>query len=400
MHTSLRRLFETAAPEKKESRFASLTALTHTHQTHWHAFDYQHLVKMSYEKNVIVHRAVNLIARSVASVPWRLFHHDQPLTSHPLQRLLEKPNPLQGHNIFIESLMSYLLLSGNAYVEAVSLDRNPPYELYTLRPDRMRILPGSHGLPAGYEYQVQNHKKTIPILADQPPPLLHLKFFHPRDDWYGLSPIEAAMQSINCHNTVARHNLSLLENGGRPSGALLINTQNGAHLTQEQKEELRESLRDIHQGTKNAGQIMILEGGDCKWQEMGLSPKDMDFGEGRNMSAREIAQIFGVPPMLVGIPGDATFSNYREARLHLWEDTVLPLLERVINQFNTWLTPQFGEGLRLAYDPDAIPSLTAKREATWERMNQCSFLTTNEKREAMGYPPLASNEQDNGDKQP
>ena len=121
---------------------------------------------------------------------------------------------------------------------------------------------------------------------------------------------------------------------------------------------------------------------------MGLSPKDLDFGEGKNMSSREIAQIFGVPPMLVGVPGDATFSNYREARLHLWEDTILPLLDRFVNQLNTWLVPQFGTHLRLSYDIDAIPALSAKREAMWERTNNCTFLTLNEKREAFGYPPI------------
>ena len=143
----------------------------------------------------------------------------------------------------------------------------------------------------------------------------------------------------------------------------------------------------MHQGIHNAGQIMILEG-DFEWKEMGLSPKDMDFSGGKNMAAREIAQIFGVPPMLVGVPGDATFSNYKEARSHLWEDTVLPLLNRLINQLNTWLTPFFGDKLRLTYDANAIPSLEVKRERAWERVNACTFLDTNEKRAAVGYPPL------------
>lgn len=372
--------------EKKESRFASLTSLGELRQPTFGASDYRTLAQLGYEKNVIVHRAVNLIARSMGSVPWCLFQNDERITSHPLLDLLARPNPLQGGNVFIETVTSYLLLSGNAYVEAVSTGSTPS-ELYTLRPDRLKILPGRHGIPLGYEYSVGTNKKIVPVdERGGASPILHLKFFHPLNDWYGLSPLEAAVRSIHCHNTVANHNLSLLKHGGRPSGALLLKPD-GRGLTKEQRQELRTSLQDLHQGTQNAGQIMILEG-DFEWKEMGLSPKDMDFSEGKNMSAREIAQIFGVPPMLVGVPGDATFSNYKEARLHLWEDTILPLLDRLINQFNAWLIPQFSTDLRLGYDSDAIPPLAAKREKTWERINQCNFLTLNEKREAVGYPPL------------
>jgi HK97 family phage portal protein len=389
MYSTLRRIFDKEASSQKRSQFAALSSTQHQ-SLGLNTSGYPSFAQ-SYERNVIVHRCVTLIARSIGSVPWRLFAHDKRTLAHPLLSLLEHPNPTQGRNIFVESVMSYLLLSGNAYIEAVKSPDGRPFELYALRPDRLRIIPGKHGLPQSYEYHVQGSKKAIPCGLDGIQPILHLKFFHPENDWYGLSPIEAALQSIHLHNTVAQHNLSLLKNGGRPSGALFINTANGQPLTPEQRQELRDSLSQIHQGTQNAGQMMILEGGSCQWQEMGMSPKDMDFSEGRNMAAREIAQVFGVPPMLVGIPGDATFSNYKEARLHLWEDTILPLLGRLINQFNTWLVPQFGSGLSLTYDPDAIPTLGAKREAMWERVDACSFLTNNEKREAVGYPPIDDN---------
>ena len=385
MYNTIRRIFDKETPTQKRSQFAALGAAQHQ-SLRLSTRGYSSFVQ-AYERNVIVHRCVTLIARSIGNVPWRLFERDKRTLNHPLLTLLEHPNPTQGRNMFIESVMSYLLLSGNAYIEAVKSPDGKPFELYALRPDRLRIVPGKHGLPQSYEYQVQGIKKTIPCSLEGISPILHLKFFHPENDWYGLSPIEAALQSIHLHNTVAEHNVSLLNNGGRPSGALFIKTPGNQPLTSEQRQELRNSLNQIHQGTQNAGQMMILEGGNCEWKEMGMSPKDMDFCEGRNMAAREIAQVFGVPPMLVGIPGDATFANYKEARLHLWEDTILPLLGRLINQFNTWLVTQFGADLALTYDPDAIPTLGAKREAMWSRVNECSFLTDNEKRDAVGYPP-------------
>ena len=92
--------------------------------------------------------------------------------------------------------------------------------------------------------------------------------------------------------------------------------------------------------------------------------------------------------MLAGVPGDATFANYREARFHLWEDTILPLLEFLVAEFNLWLTPYFGENLRLGYDADSIPALAPRREAAWSKIAQADFLTINEKRQAVGYGPL------------
>jgi HK97 family phage portal protein len=129
--------------------------------------------------------------------------------------------------------------------------------------------------------------------------------------------------------------------------------------------------------------------GDFDWKEMGLSPKDLDFVEGKNISAREIAQAFGVPPMLVGVPGDATFANYREARFHLWEDTIIPLVEYITAELNLWLLPQFSENLRLAYDLDSIPALAPRREAAWAKIASADFLTINEKRQAVGYSPVS-----------
>jgi HK97 family phage portal protein len=202
-----------------------------------------------------------------------------------------------------------------------------------------------------------------------------------------MSPIEVAAHAIDQHNAVAGHNLALLQNGGRPTGALQVNPQDQDILTEEQRTRLREELQKAHEGSRNAGRIMILEG-DIQWKEMGLSPKDLDFIEGKNLSAREIAQVYGVPPMLVGVPGDATFANYKEARYHLWEDTILPHMEMIKGELNHWLAPLFGENLTLDYDTDSIPALAPKREALWAKLENASFLTMNEKRELVGYPPV------------
>lgn len=356
----------------------------------WTPRRYDSLAAEGYQKNVIVYRCVNLIARGLSSVPWLLYRGSNELETHPLLDLLNCPSPRQAGSSFMESVVGYLLLAGNTYIEAVLNQDDIPTELHPLRPDRIKIIPGSAGLPMGYQYTVGGVHKTIncnPITGQSC--ILHLKNFHPLNDWYGMSPIEAAAQSIDQHNAVAGHNLALLQNGGRPSGGLIIRpTPHSRAMSEVQRESLRQDLREIYAGHKNAGQMLILEG-DCDWREMGLSPKDLDFIEGKNLTAREIAQSYGIPPMLVGVPGDATFANYKEARFHLWEDTIIPLLEFFVAEFNLWLAPFFEEGICLSYNTDAIPALAERREAVWSKIASANFLTLNEKRQAVGYGPLS-----------
>jgi HK97 family phage portal protein len=351
---------------------------------------YDTLCKEGYHHNVIVYRCVKLISQGIATIPFLLYEKkngiQHEITHHPILDLLTQPSPYQARCAFMEQIVSSLLLAGNAYIESICNYEHKPVELYHLRPDRMTIIPHESGRPWAFEYTVDKKKRIIHHHEQSYPKVLHLKFFHPLDDWYGMSPLEAAATAIDQHNTVSGHNLALLQNGGRPSGAFIIKS---SYLSDEQRSSLRTDLKNIYEGHNNAGKILMLEG-DFSWQEMGLSPKDLDFIEGKNVSAREISQAFGVPPMLVGVKGDATFSNYKEARFHLWEDTILPLLEFIIAEFNLWLVPYFCENqtLSIGYDVDHIPALAPKRESHWAKIQGASFLSDNEKREAVGYTPL------------
>ena len=130
---------------------------------------------------------------------------------------------------------------------------------------------------------------------------------------------------------------------------------------------------------------MLLEGG-LDWKEMSISPKDMDFLESKSMAAREIALAFGVPPQLLGIPGDNTYSNFAEAKLALWEHTIMPMMDDLCDALNRWLVPMFkkSENLFVTYDAENISALTPRREAFWTRINNASFLSDEEKRELVG----------------
>jgi HK97 family phage portal protein len=378
--------------ETKASAAAPLLVQYGLHQPRFTPRQYDKLAEEGYQKNVIAHRCIRLISQTAAAVPWTLHKNGQRLEDHPLLKLLQRPNPLQGGSELFEALFGFSLIAGNSYLEAVGPRGSAPRELWTLRPDRMKVIPGPQGLPSAYRYTVggRSHDFAADSITGRAP-VLHIKNFHPLDDWYGMSPLEAAAISIDQHNDAARWNAALLQTSGRPSGAIVYRP---AHvdapdtLTPEQRQTLKAELEQYFSGADNAGRPLVLEGG-LDWKEMSLSPKDMDWLAGKDVSAREIALAFHVPPQLIGIEGSQTFANFEQARLALFDDAVLPLLEHVKDEFNNWLAPQFGEGLGIGYDTDKIEALAPRREKIWERLAQADFLTVNEKRAALGYPALA-----------
>jgi HK97 family phage portal protein len=152
-------------------------------------------------------------------------------------------------------------------------------------------------------------------------------------------------------------------------------------------DRLKADFAEQYQGAGNSGRPLILEGG-LEWKAMSLTPHDMDFLEAKHASAREIALAFGVPPMLLAIPGDNTYSNFQEANRVFWRQSVLPLAGRIGCALTHWLAPVFGDALRLSVDTDRIEALSADRAALWNRVSTAPFLSVNEKRLATGYGPV------------
>jgi HK97 family phage portal protein len=374
--------------EAKASKTGAVIALHTAGRPVWTARHYAALSRAGYMRNPVVFRAVRMVAEAAAAVPWLLYEGRAELDDHPLVRLLAKPNPRHSGADLMETLYGHLLVAGNAYVEAVVVD-GAVRELYALRPDRMSVVPDSSGWPAAFEYAANGRTVRFSQEGEGISPILHVAGFHPLDDYYGFPPLEAAQVSLDVHNAASAWNKALLDNAARPSGALVYKGENGANLSEEQFERLRDELAANFSGAGNAGRPLLLEGG-LAWQMMSLTPKDMDFMQLKHGAAREIALAFGVPPMLLGIPGDNTYANYREANLAFWRQTALPMAARMAAAFGAWLAPAFGEGLRLGLDPDQVEALSLEREALWRRVNEADFLTPDEKREAVGYGRIGS----------
>jgi HK97 family phage portal protein len=376
------------APEHKASATGALVTFRGGGRAVWSPRDTVSLTRTGFQSNPVAFRAVKLIAEAAAALPLILQDRDRRYETHPVLDLIRRPNAAQGRADLLEALYGFLLLSGNGYLEAVPGGAALPGELHVLRPDRMSLVPAADGWPAAYDYSVGGRTHRFSMTGG-PPPICHIRAFHPQDDHYGFSPLQAAGVAVDVHNSASAWSKALLDNAARPSGAIVYRGVDGqGNLSADQYDRLVSEMESHHQGARNAGRPMLLEGG-LDWKPMGFSPSDMEFQQTKEAAAREIAVAFGIPPMLMGIPGEATYANYQEAHRAFYRLTVLPMAGKVTAAISHWLSMFTGDEVELRPDPDQVPALAAERDQQWARVGAADFLSPAEKRAALGLPPLA-----------
>ena len=284
----------------------------------------------------------------------------------------------------VEGIGAALLLNGNAYVQLLTDADEKPAELVMLRPERVSVETDSSGWPVAYRYRAGSKTTRLAKSDGLGRQLVaHLKSLHPRDDHYGMGCLDAAIAAASVHNRASRWNKGLLDNAARPSGALTYESDDGATLSAEQFARLKSELEAEFSGTQNAGRPLLLEGG-LKWQALSLTPSDMDFVALKEGAARDIALAFGVPPVLVGLPGDATYANAREAGRALYRQTILPMAGRILGGLSAMLGDWMGK-VELAVDTDQISELAEDRAKLWEQVGAAGFLSDAEKRQMLGF---------------
>lgn len=333
---------------------------------------YEAQVRAAYLNNPVAQRAVRLVAEGVAAMP---------VTGDA--RAVALVAARSAGQELLESVAAQLLLHGNAYVQLIEDGAGGIGELYALRPERVTVEADAAGWPVAYRYRVG--ERVARIAAEDGAgraAVVHIRGFHPLDDHYGLGCLGAAAGAVAIHNEAARWNKALLDNAARPSGALVHDPGDGGVLSGEQFDRLRAQMDDAFAGAANAGRPMLLDGG-LKWQAMSLTPADMDFVGLKAQAAREIALAFGVPPMLLGLPGDNTYANYREANRALWRQTIVPLGERVLAALGQAIDGWIGSGA-LGVDLDRVVALSDERDQLWARVGAADFLTAEEKRALVG----------------
>ncbi|HEX7871868.1 MAG TPA: phage portal protein [Sphingobium sp.] len=332
--------------------------------------------------NPVAQRALRLVSEGVGAVELRA----QAALPEDAARALALVGMRSAGQGLMETLAAHLLLHGNAFAQVAADADGAPVRLFALRPERVTVEPDALGWPVAYSYRV-GERATRYAAEDGAgrTAVIHVRAFHPLDDHYGLGCLGAAAGAVAIHNSATRWNKALLDNAARPSGAIVYDGTDGAGLSSEQFDRLREEMEAAFQGAANAGRPLLLEGG-LKWQALSLSPADMDFVSLKASAARDIALAFGVPPMLLGLPGDNTYANYREANKALWRQTILPLAEAILSAVGQGLAGCM-PGLALGVDLNKVAALADDRAAMWERVAAADFLSGEEKRAMLGIAP-------------
>lgn len=376
--------------QRKASAFAAAIAAQHAAgQAIWTPESYESLVRRSFRINPYVFTAISLLSQGAASVPWTLSRVGGTgalveVSKHQLLSLLARPNPQQGWAAVAEAWAAFYLLSGNGYLEQVAASpERPPVELWVARSDRMAAVPAANGEITSWEYRVGGGVRRVEAES-----VIHLRSFNPLDDWYGMPPIVAALRSSDAIVSAQEWHAATFQNSARPSGILKLRA--GVSAPQSALDALVTQVRSWI-GAKNTGKPAVLavpDGGDVEWQQAALDAKELDFLGGVALSARQVGMVFRVPSVLLGDVEAQTFANYAQARAALWEEGIIPLLERMAAEMNRALCPRFGDGLVLRPNLDSVGALQAGQEAKAKWVGELfsrGLLTQNEGRTALGW---------------
>ncbi|MEN6560872.1 MAG: phage portal protein [Acidobacteriota bacterium] len=346
----------------------------------WTPADYTALSKAGYENCVTLYACVNYICRAAAGIEWTATVGKKDAPDHAILKLLGRPNDAEGRRAFIFRSFASLLISGNRYILAGRIGKQPPLALWCPRPDLMTIVPG------GGRGQIVDHYefgKTSDPLKIDPSLVLHSKLFHPTENFYGLSPLSVASHAVDISNMANEWNMRLLQNDMRPPGALSTDGK----LDDAQFIRLKDMMKSEWQGYENAGQPMLLEGG-LKWVNFMLTAKEMDWLNTTKVTKRDICTVYNLDPCLVGDSEYATYSNKIEARKGAYEDVIIPLMEEFCDDLNAWLAPMYSDGLVLGINKDKIAALQESREKLFSYLNGAWWLRVDELRKLTGQDPV------------
>lgn len=284
-----------------------------------------------YASSPWVYIAVNRIAEAAALVPLHVTRLEgeqrRAVENHPLERLLNNPNPLMSRFELIENTVGMLELFGNAYWFLAGDVRGRPAQIWALRPDRVSIVPDEQHAIRGYLYEIDGHR--IPFEAVE---IIHFKRWHPANDYYGLSALQAARLAVESDRAMAQWNHNTFgSDNGIPAG--IVNVRD--FITDGDFERLKQEWRASYGGGQR--RTAFLRGGSVEWQHIGLNHHDLDFLQGRRAHRDEILNIFGIP---VGLVSDnATEANAKVAERQFIERTLYPKLVRIAQKITQEILP-------------------------------------------------------------
>lgn len=352
------------------------------------ANNYYALSREGYEACATVYRCINLISNTAGRVLFGVFEETEEgpelVPRHPFIVKLKRPNPLMGRAGFIGNILNGLLLGGRAFVWANKISDGEVRELWPIPPGDVNIIRGqTFGTIAGYQWSYNGQIMNLP-----PEDVLYLWFPHPRGDLIEhISPLKAAALEVDLSNEALQWNLSLLLNYAKPPFYVHLDTKSEFLMNDDHVKQIKRSLREEYSGSKNAGHAPVFKIPGLMLDSFGWSPQDMDWLKGLEKADIRIANVYSVPPELVG--AQKTYENYSVAQKVLYTDAVLPLLDYISDELTNWdlvgLEPDEFVGVRrerieiLQQDQQAIAKWTG------DSVDR-GIITRNEARIELKYP--------------
>lgn len=344
--------------------------------------NYYSVAKEGYSENHVMFRCIREIINAATQVEWIVYNKQKngkvkDVPGHPAISTLNKPNPINSKESFIERIIAYYYIAGDVPIHKIQTIKST--SLFAYRPDKVSFhLTGDMDMP----YKDIKYNTTLDI---EPENFNLFKSFDPLDEYDGLgrgmSQCAPAFKSGDLLNAFLDWNVSLLQNGGRPSGAFVTESA----LDEDSYERAKAQLKNEHAGSQKVGKLLLLEGG-LKYQQIGENPKDMDWKEGKESSIIDICAAFGVDPILVGYNKYSTYNNKKEAKKGLYTSVVMPLMSKLAGFLTEFL--KLDDGYYISADFSHVPVMQEDEAEKTKRINESKFMTINEKRQALGYDSI------------
>jgi HK97 family phage portal protein len=343
---------------QKRSMASSDAYFVNAKQPSWTDWRVDTAVREGYKINPWVYRAIQLISQNGSSVPWVLYNAEMnPQWNHPISKMLARPNPYFSRQRTMELLISWLELSGNAYLKKVKVN-NRTVEIWPISPDRIAPIPSRD--PArfidGYQVIEDGGREWANPDYNQET-VIHLKLTDPSNPYEGISPLMAAAKSVDLDNSQLDWNTSTMQNRGVVDGVFTFKRP----IDGNQAEGIMRRIMDKFGGKKNARKPLVI-GDDASYTRLSLNAIELDFLNSRKHNREEILSVFGVPPQLIGIQDSSTYNNYAISMRIFWETTVMPLLDMVRDTLNHAMYDEIPEGYSIGYDISEIAALRNNEE--------------------------------------
>ena len=396
------------------------------HSVLWNTENDDNYITEGYRRNATIYSLINIITKAATTIPFMVYEKTKDseykrykamqsgvadptalyksqlikknalieLEGHELQQLLENPNAAQSYSSWISELIAFRKLTGNGYIYGISPETGANAgkftEMYIMPSQVMEII--SNGMLEPVSKYRLEYNGTYDMPAEA---ICHIKDFNPYYDGtgshlYGQSPLRAGFRSLTTNNEAVTTGVKYLQN--QTARGILMSEE--GDINEVQAQQLKDKFRRQHQGSTNAGDILITPK-KLSWVNFGLNASDLSLIEQYNASVKDLCNIYGVPVQLLNNTDASTYNNMKEAKKALYQMAVIPELMKIQDELNRWLAPKYGDKICIEYDFTSIPEMQEETEKVVDQLSKAWWITPNEKRDVMNYGIDEENEQMN-----